>query len=153
MRRERVILLVEDNPNDEALTIRALRKNHVQNQIVVAHDGAEALDYLFGTGDYADRDVFDLPEVVLLDVNLPKMDGLEVLRLIRQATLTALLPVVVLTSSTAESDLITSYAQGANSYVRKPVDFVRFQESVRQVGLYWLIVNEPPPRTGERKRL
>ena len=151
--KTRIILLVEDNPSDADLTRRALDKARIQNRLVVAEDGEEALDYLFGTGDYADRDVFDLPEVVLLDVNLPKMDGLEVLRLIRQATLTALLPVVVLTSSTAESDLITSYAQGANSYVRKPVDFVRFQESVRQVGLYWLIVNEPPPRTGERKRL
>ena len=145
MRSERAILLVEDKSDDEVLTIRGLRKNHVQNEIVVAHDGVEALDYLFGTGAYAGRDPRELPELVLLDVNLPKLDGLEVLRRIRADARTAYLPVVMLTSSTADSDLITSYANGANSYVRKPVDFTEFMESVKHVGLYWLVVNEAPP--------
>ncbi len=142
---EKIILLVEDNADDEELTLRALRKNHVKNNVVVARDGAEALDYLFGTGAYTGRDPTVLPEVVLLDVKLPKLDGLEVLRRIREDPRTQFLPVVMLTSSTTESDLVDSYAHGANSYVRKPVDFVRFMESVRQVGLYWLMVNEPVP--------
>ena len=145
---EKAILLVEDNPNDEELTLRALRKNHVRNEVIVARDGAEALDYLFGTGAHAGRDTSRLPEVVLLDVNLPKLDGLEVLQRIRKDPRTRWLPVVMLTSSTMESDLVASYANGANSYVHKPVDFVQFVESVRQVGRYWLVVNESPPAPG-----
>jgi two-component system, response regulator len=143
---QRPILLVEDSPDDVALTRRALAKNNIKNEIVVAKDGAEALDYLFGTGPQAGKPVS--PEVVLLDLKLPKVDGLEVLRRIRADERTKLLPVVVLTSSKEERDLVGSYGLGANSYVRKPVDFEQFVEAVRQLGLYWLILNESPPRPG-----
>jgi two-component system response regulator len=143
---EKVILLVEDNPDDEALTLRAFRKNNIRNEIVVAHDGEEALDFLFRTGVYAERDPQDFPEMVLLDLKLPKVDGLEVLRQIRADPRTRLLPVVILTSSKEEQDMIEGYSRGANSYVRKPVDFNQFLEAVRQLGLYWLVLNEPPPR-------
>ena len=142
---EQMILLVEDTHDDEALTIRALKKNNIGNNIAVVRDGAEALDFLFCTGVYSDRNIKDVPQIVLLDLNLPKVDGLEVLRRIRAHEVTRLLPVVILTSSKEEQDLITGYRLGANSYVRKPVDFNQFVEAVRQLGLYWLILNEPPP--------
>ena len=143
---EKVILLVEDNPDDEALTLRALKKNNIRNKVVVAHDGAEALDYLFGTGTYASREPGNTPQVILLDLKLPKIDGLEVLRRIRAAERTKLIPVVILTSSKEEQDMIQGYGYGANSYVRKPVDFNQFVEAVNQLGLYWLVLNEVPPR-------
>ncbi len=139
------ILLVEDNPDDEALALRALKKNNIANEVVVARDGAEALDYLFGTGEYSDRDTSKTPQIVLLDLKLPKVDGLEVLRQIRADDRTKLLPVAILTSSKEEKDLMEGYRLGANSYIRKPVDFNQFSESVRQLGLYWLVLNEPPP--------
>jgi CheY-like chemotaxis protein len=142
---DKVILLVEDNPDDEDLTLRALRKANVKNEVVVAHDGVEALDYLFGTGDWAGRDASALPQVILLDLKLPRVDGLEVLRRLREDRRTRLLPVVILTSSNEEEDRIAGYKLGANSYVRKPVDFGHFAEAVRQLGLYWLLLNEPPP--------
>lgn len=141
----KVILLVEDNPDDEALAIRALKRHHIGNEIVVAHDGVEALDYLFGTGIYAKRDVSIKPSVVLLDLKLPRIDGLEVLRRLRENELTKLLPVVVLTTSSEEQDLIASYSLRCNSYIRKPVDFLQFSEAIRQLGMYWLLMNEPPP--------
>lgn len=140
----RVILLVEDNPDDEALTLRALRKHNVTNQVVITRDGAEAIDWLFSTGRHADRDQNITPQVILLDLKLPKVDGLEVLRRIRADERTNLLPVVILTSSKEEEDILTGYRLGANSYVRKPVDFVEFTEAVRQLGLFWLLLNEPP---------
>jgi len=140
------ILLVEDNPDDEALTVRALKKKNITNDLVVARDGAEALEYLFGTGAHAGRDPQNLPRVVLLDLNLPKVDGLEVLKRVRADPRTRLAPIVVLTSSKEESDLVESYGRGANSYIRKPVDFVQFVEAVRQLGLYWLVLNEHPPQ-------
>jgi len=143
---EKMILLVEDNPDDEELTLRALKKNNIVNNVVVARDGAEALDFLFGAGKYAGRDPNDLPQIILLDINLPKVDGLEVLRRVRANEATRLLPIVILTSSKEEQDLIQGYRLGANSYVRKPVDFNRFVEAVRQLGLYWLVLNESPPR-------
>jgi CheY-like chemotaxis protein len=144
---DRSILLVEDNPQDEALTIRALKKSNVMNPVVVARDGVEALDYLFARGGHAGRDATDTPQVVLLDLKLPKVDGLEVLKALRADERTRHVPVVVLTSSVEEQDLIRSYGLGANSYVRKPVDFAEFIEAVRQLGLYWLILNHPaPPR-------
>jgi two-component system, response regulator len=143
---DKMILIVEDNPDDEALTIRALKKNNIGNRLVVARDGAEALDYLFCTGSYSERDPRDLPQVILLDLKLPKIDGLEVLKRIRAEPRTSLLPVVILTSSKEEQDLLQSYKNGANSYVRKPVDFNEFLEAARQIGLYWLILNEVPPR-------
>ncbi len=142
---DKAILLVEDNPDDEALTLRALKKNNVRNEVVIAHDGAEALDYLFGTGQYIGRNTDVLPQVVLLDLKLPKVEGLEVLRRVRADKRTKLLPVVILTSSNEEQDRIDGYGLGANSYVRKPVDFTQFMEAARQLGLYWLILNEPPP--------
>ena len=143
----KVILLVEDNQDDEELALLAFQKSYIANQVVVARDGAEALDYLFGTGPHAGRDVLVLPQVVLLDLKLPKIDGLEVLRRLRGDPRTRRLPVVVLTSSREEQDLIESYDLGANSYVRKPVDFAQFAEAVRQLQLYWLVLNEaPPPR-------
>lgn len=142
----KVILLVEDNPDDEALTLRAFAKNNIANEVVVARDGVEALEYLFGTGAYAGRDVRDQPQVVLLDLKLPKLDGMAVLRRLREDDRMQLLPVVVLTSSKEEQDLIQSYRLGANSYIRKPVDFLQFTESVRQLGLYWLVLNETAPR-------
>jgi len=141
----RSILLVEDNPDDEALTLRALKKNNIKNEVVVAHDGAEALDYLFGTGKHAGRNTDVLPQVVLLDLKLPKVEGLEVLRRVRADKRTKLLPVVILTSSNEEQDRIDGYGLGANSYVRKPVDFSQFMDAARQLGLYWLILNEAPP--------
>jgi len=136
---------VEDNPDDVALTLRALRAHRVANEVVVAEDGVEALEYLFGEGRYAGRDVRDLPAVVLLDLKLPRVDGLEVLRRIRADDRTRLVPVVILTSSKEEQDLLAGYSLGANSYVRKPVDFQQFVEAVRQLGLYWLLLNEAPP--------
>lgn len=142
----KMILLVEDNPDDEALTLRALKKNNIGNKVVIVRDGAEALDFLFYKGAYADRDPQDKPQVILLDLKLPKVDGLEVLRRIRADESTRRLPVVILTSSKEEQDLIKSYSLGVNSYVRKPVDFDQFVEAVRQLGLYWLVLNEAPPR-------
>jgi two-component system response regulator len=143
--RDKAILLVEDNPDDEALTIRAFKKNNIKNEVIVARDGVEALDYLFGTGPYAGRDVTALPQVVLLDLKLPKVDGLEVLRRVRADERTRILPVVILTSSKEEQDVVSGYRLGANSYVRKPVNFDEFLEAARQLGLYWLLLNEPPP--------
>jgi len=140
-----MILLVEDNPADEALTLRAFKKNNIGNNTIVAHDGVEALDFLFGTGIYADRDISVMPQLILLDLKLPRLDGLEVLRRLRADDRTRLLPVVILTSSKEEQDLINGYSLGANSYVRKPVDFTQFSEAVRQLGLYWLVLNEIPP--------
>jgi CheY-like chemotaxis protein len=142
---QKVILLVEDNPDDEALAIRALKRHHIGNEIVVAHDGVEALDYLFCTGMYADRDIANKPSVVLLDLKLPRIDGLEVLRRLREDSRTKFLPVVVLTTSSEEGDLLNSYSLGCNSYICKPVDFVQFSEAIRQLGMYWLLMNEPPP--------
>lgn len=142
---EGVILLVEDNPDDQVLTVRALKQNRIANRVVIANDGVEAVDYLFGAGTHAGRDTTDLPAVVLLDLKLPRMDGLEVLARIRADERTRLLPVVILTSSKEEKDMVNGYTLGANSYVRKPVDFVQFSEAVRQLGLYWLVMNEAPP--------
>lgn len=142
----KVILLVEDNPDDEALTVRALKKNKIVNEVIVARDGVQALDYLFGEGPHAGRDTKDLPQVVLLDLKLPKLDGLGVLRRLRADVRTKLLPVVILTSSNEEQDRINGYGLGANSYVRKPVDFDAFVSATAQLGLYWLVLNEPPPR-------
>ena len=139
------ILLVEDNPDDEALTVRALKKHNIANSIVVARDGVEAVDYLLGTGQYAGRDVSQKPQIVLLDLKLPKMDGIEVLRRIRANPGTETLPVVILTSSKEQSDVIEGYRNGCNSYVRKPVNFDEFLEAARQLGLYWLLLNEGPP--------
>jgi two-component system response regulator len=142
------ILLVEDNADDEVLTIRSLRNSNVANDIAVARDGAEALDYLFAAGAYSNRDPEDLPTIVILDLKLPKIDGLEVLRRIRANQRTRLLPVVILTSSDEQKDLVESYSLGANGYVRKPVDFGDFSEAVRQLGVYWLLINEGPPGSG-----
>jgi CheY-like chemotaxis protein len=142
---EKTILLVEDNPDDVELTLRAFKKNNILNKVVVAKDGVEALDYLFGTGVYASRNVNELPVVVLLDLKLPKIDGLEVLKRIRQDDRTKLLQVVILTSSSEQKDVIDGYSLGANSYVRKPVSFEHFVEAIKHLGLYWLLWNEPPP--------
>lgn len=142
-----MILLVEDNPDDEALALRALSKNNIKNEIVVARDGVEALDFLFGLNIHAGRDLSVMPNVVLLDLKLSRVDGLEVLRRMRADDRTRLLPVVILTSSNEPQDRLSGYTLGANSYVRKPVDFVQFVEAVRQLGLYWLILNEPAPHT------
>ena len=139
------ILLIEDNPDDEALTIRALRENRVGNDIVVMRDGAEARDFLFGLGAHKERDVTDVPQLILLDLKLPKLDGLDLLRRIRAFDSTHLVPVVILTSSPLDTDVATGYGLGANSYVRKPVDYGRFVEAVRQLGVYWLVINRPPP--------
>ena len=143
--KDKIILLIEDNPDDAALTRRALEKNNIKNDVVVVHDGAEALDYLFGTGSHAGRDLTIMPQLTLLDLKLPKVDGLEVLRRLRADELTRLLPVVILTSSNGEQDRVNGYGLGANSYVRKPIDFGQFIDAVRQLGLYWLILNEPAP--------
>lgn len=141
----KVILLVEDNPKDEMLTLRALKKSGVLNEVTVTRDGAEALDFLFATGEYIGRNSADVPALILLDLNLPKIGGLEVLKTLRADERTKLLPVVILTSSDEEKDLIEGYARGANSYVRKPVEFNAFAGAVQQLGLYWLILNEPAP--------
>jgi two-component system response regulator len=143
---DKVILLVEDNPDDEKLTVRALKKNNIVNDVAIARDGVEALDYLFGTGAQAGRDTSALPALVLLDLKLPRLDGQEVLRRIRADERTRRLPVVILTTSKEEQDLVNGYNGGANSYIRKPVDFTQFTEVVRQLGLYWLVLNETPPR-------
>jgi len=140
------ILLVEDNPDDVELTMRAFRKSNIVNEIVVARDGVEALDYLFSTGPHGGR-LPTLPQVVLLDLKMPRVDGLHVLERIRAHPRTKLLPVVILTSSIEEQDLLNTYSRGANSYIRKPVDFQEFVEAVRQLGLYWLLLNQPPPST------
>jgi two-component system, response regulator len=142
---DKIILLVEDNADDEKLTLRALKKNNISNEVVVARNGAEALDYLLGAGTYSGRDTSLMPQVVLLDLKLPKVDGLEVLRRLRSNERTKMLPVVILTSSNEEQDRLNGYGFGANSYVRKPVDFTQFMEAVRQLGLYWLVLNELPP--------
>ena len=140
------ILVVEDNPDDEALTLRALKKNNIANEIIVARDGAEALDYLFATGAHAGRDLGKMPGIILLDLKLPKFDGLEVLRRLRADPRTKLIPVVILTSSKEEQDIISGYELGCNSYVRKPVDFTQFVQAAGNLGMYWLVLNEPPPR-------
>ena len=142
---KKVILLVEDNPSDIGLTKRAFEKNRIQNKLVVAEDGQEALDYLFGAGAYAGRDTSEMPAVVLMDLKLPRVDGLEALRRIRAHDLTKRLPVVILTSSREDQDVAMSYDLGANSYIRKPVDFQQFAEAVRTLDLYWVVLNEPPP--------
>lgn len=149
MSNDKVILLVEDNPRDEELTLRAFKKSNIMNSVVVARNGVEALDYLFARGAHAGRDPAAMPQVILLDLKLPKLDGLEVLEALRANEFTKLLPVVVLTSSAEEQDLIRSYSLGANSYMRKPVDFVQFIEAVQQLGLYWLVMNETAPLTGK----
>ncbi len=145
-KKERNILLVEDNPDDVELTLRALKQHNIGNEIAVVRDGAEALDYLFATGTYSNRDTTTMPAIVILDLKLPKVDGLEVLQRMRADERTKVVPVVVLTSSNEEQDMVNSYKFGANSYVRKPVDFTQFVEAVRQLGLYWLVINEPPPK-------
>ena len=143
--KSKTILLVEDNPSDIDLTKRALAKGRIANELAVAEDGQEALDYLFGTGIYAGRDATTLPAVILLDIKLPRVDGLEVLRRIREDDRTKCLPVVILTSSREDQDIATSYGLGANSYIRKPVDFLQFAEAIENLGLYWLVLNETPP--------
>ena len=145
---DKVILLVEDNDDDVQLTMRALKQHNITNEVVVARDGAEALDWLFGTGAHEDRDLSELPTVVLLDLKLPKVDGFEVLKRVRADERTKLLPVVILTSSKEEKDRLNGYELGANSYVQKPVDFSQFSEAVKELGLYWLLLNEPPPKRG-----
>jgi two-component system response regulator len=144
-----LILLVEDNPDDVALTLRALKKNNIGNKIVVASDGVEALDYLFGTGPYAGHDIV-LPQLILLDLKLPKLDGFEVLKKVRADPRTSFLSVVILTSSKEQQDIAEGYGLGANSYIRKPVDFQQFLEAVRQLGMYWLVLNEKPRGAPER---
>ncbi|MBL1274482.1 MAG: response regulator [Ectothiorhodospiraceae bacterium] len=143
---DKIILLVEDNPDDEALTIRALKKNNILNEVVVARDGEEALEYLFGTGRYEGRDTSVQPQVILLDLQLPKLSGHEVLKRLRADKRTELQPVVILTTSSEQADITSSYEHGANSYTRKPVDFNQFIEAVKQLGLYWLVLNEAPAR-------
>jgi two-component system response regulator len=145
MNDDKIILLVEDNPDDVALTRLVFEKNKLANRLVVAHDGVEALEYLFGTGAHAGRDLSKQPQLVLLDIKLPKVDGIEVLRRVRGDPRTRLQPVVILTSSNEERDVVASYALGANSYVRKPVDYAEFSEAIRLLGLYWLVFNAPPP--------
>ena len=141
------ILLVEDNPDDEALTMRAFQRNNIRNPVVCVRDGQEALDWLFAEGTHAGRDAGARPSVVLLDLKLPKVDGLEVLRRVREHPGTRLTPIVILTSSREERDRLEGYSLGANSYIQKPVDFEQFVEAIRQLGLYWLVLNEPPPNT------
>lgn len=141
----KTILLVEDNPDDIDLTLRALKKNNIRNEVIVVTNGADALDFLFGAGKFSGRDLSLMPAVILLDLKLPKIDGLEVLRSIRASELTKFLPVVILTSSKEEQDIIKGYSLGVNSYVRKPVDFVQFADAVSHLGLYWLLLNETPP--------
>jgi two-component system response regulator len=146
---KRAVLIVEDDPDDEELALRALKKNNIANEIVVVRDGAEALEYLFSTGAYQDRDTSEMPEVILLDLKLPKVDGLEVLKRLRADRRTESIPVVVLTSSDEQRDVVESYKLGANSYVRKPVDFDQFMKAVEELGLYWLLLNEIPWRKRE----
>lgn len=146
MTNSKVILLVEDNQDDEVLTLRALRKQHIANEVVVAHDGVEALDYLYGTGAFAGRDTALQPQLMLLDLNLPRISGLEVLKRVRADERTRLLSIVVLTSSKEDEDVLQSYSLGANAYVRKPVDFSQFSEAVKTLGLFWLLLNEPVPQ-------
>jgi CheY-like chemotaxis protein len=143
--RDKFILLIEDNPDDVELTLRAFKNNNISNKVIVAQDGVEALDYLFGRGMHQGRAITDLPVLIMLDLNLPKINGFEVLKAIRQNDITKLLPVVILTSSNQEEDLCDSYKLGANSYIRKPVDFKDFSEAIKLLGLYWLVWNEPPP--------
>jgi two-component system response regulator len=143
--KDKVILLIEDNPRDEALTLRALKKSNIVNEVVIARDGVEALDYLFGTGKHEGRDTSIVPQLIMLDLKLPKMDGLQVLKRIRADERTRLLAVVVFTSSSEEEDMLKSYDFGANSYVRKPVDFEHFSEATRQLGIYWLLLNQAAP--------
>jgi two-component system response regulator len=142
---EPIILLVEDNADDELLTVRAFKKSNVANKVVVARDGVEALDWLFATGDHAGRDLSIEPQIILLDLKLPRLDGLEVLRRIRADARTALLPVIIMTSSKEDEDIVRSYELGANSYIRKPVEFDRFAEAVKNLGIYWLVLNQRPP--------
>lgn len=151
MNGDKVILLVEDNPRDEELTLLALEKHHIANPVVVAHDGVEALEYLLGTGVYEGRDTGDQPQVILLDLKLPRVDGLEVLERLRADERTAFLPVVILTSSDEESDLLRSYQLHVNSYIRKPVDFAQFSVVVGQLGLYWFVLNQAPGRQRSRE--
>jgi two-component system response regulator len=146
----KTILLVEDNLDDVELTLRTLKKSNIKNDVTVVYDGAEALDFLFGTGKYSGRNLTTMPTVILLDLKLPKVDGFEVLRQIRANELTKLLPVVILTSSKEEQDIVNSYSLGVNSYVRKPVDFNQFTEAVSHLGLYWLLLNEAPPIKGQQ---
>ena len=141
----RTILLVEDNQSDIELTKRALKREHILNEIIVVEDGQEALDYMFGTGPYADRDLTQMPTLILLDLKLPIIDGLEVLRRIRANPLTRRQVVVILTSSKEEQDILNGYNLGVNGYIRKPVDFIQFSEAIKYLGLYWLVINEPPP--------
>ena len=143
---DKVILLVEDNPDDEALTLRALKQSKLANEIVITRDGNEALEFLFAAGKYEGRDVSHTPAVILLDLKLPKLSGLEVLQQLRADPRTRLIPVVVLTSSSEDEDMMRSYELGANSYVRKPVVFGRFADAVSQLGLYWMLLNQPPPK-------
>ena len=143
--KHKTILLTEDNPDDVKLTLRALKKSNILNEVVVAEDGVEALDYLFGTGKFTGRDPRDTPQLILLDLKMPRLDGLEALKRIRSDERTALLPVVILTTSVEDRDRVESYKLGANSYIRKPVDFNQFVSAVQQLGLYWLVLNEPPP--------
>lgn len=144
--KDRIILLVEDNPDDEELTLRALRQGNVANEVAVARDGSEALDFLFRTGSHAGRDPALMPTVVLLDLKLPKLGGIDVLKRMRADPRTKLIPVVVLTSSSEEEDMVRSYESGANSYVRKPVEFAAFATAVSQLGVYWMLLNQAPPR-------
>ena len=144
--KDKIVLLVEDNPDDVALTLRAFKKNNIANEVVVVSDGPEALDFLFCEGDYRDRDKTQVPQVVLLDLKLPRLGGLEVLKRIREDPRTSVLPVVILTGSKEEEDVMSGYRLGCNSYLRKPVDFLAFNEVVHQLGLYWLVLNEPPQR-------
>lgn len=144
--KDRIILLVEDNPDDEELTLRALRQGNVANEVAVARDGSEALDFLFSTGNHAGRDPAQMPTVVLLDLKLPKLGGIDVLKRMRADPRTKLIPVVVLTSSSEEEDMVRSYESGANSYVRKPVEFAAFAAAVSQLGVYWMLLNQAPPR-------
>lgn len=141
---DKFILLVEDNPNDELLTLRAFKKNNILNEIAVVRDGQEALDFLFCEGDYIERDKHSNPQVILLDLNLPKLDGLEVLRQLRAYESTSLIPVVIMTTSDEQNDLISSYKLGANSYVRKPVELENFMAAIKQLGMYWLVLNQQP---------
>jgi two-component system, response regulator len=151
-KREKIILLIEDNPDDEELTLRALAKSGISNKVIVCRDGADALNYIFGRGNYKGRDPADYPAITLLDLKLPKVDGLTVLEGIRADRRTRLMPVAILTSSKLEEDLIRSYALGVNSYIRKPVKSDLFIEAIRQLGMYWLLLNEPPPGHDESPR-